>query len=142
MKKIFQVLLAVAVVSLGVVSSFAADKPLDSKVVVYYFHGNFRCSNCRNIEQYTKETVEKYFQKEVDSGKIFFEVINVDKKENKHFVKQYQLYTRSVVLSLVKNRQELKFDNLPKVWEYLRDKNAFQQYIKNEIEKYLKELSG
>ncbi len=142
MKKIFQVLLAVAVVSIGVVSSFAADKSSDSKVVVYYFHGNFRCSNCRNIEQYTKEAVEKYFQKEVDLGKIFFDVINVEKKENKHFVKQYQLYTRSVVLSLVKNGQELKFDNLPKVWEYLRDKEAFQQYIKSEIERYLKELIG
>lgn len=140
MRKIFQVLLVVAVVSLGVVSSFAADKPADSKVVVYYFHGNFRCSNCHNIEQYTKEAVEKYFPQELNSGKILLSVINVDKKENKYFVKQYQLYTRSVVLSLVKNGQELKFDNLPKVWEYLRDKEAFQQYIKLEVEKYLKEL--
>lgn len=142
MKKIFQVLLAVAVVSIGVVSSFAADKSSDSKVVVYYFHGNFRCTNCRNIEQYTKETVEKYFSKEVDSGLVSFQVVNIESRGNEHLVKKYQLYTRSVVLSLVKNGEELKFDNLPKIWEYLRNKDAFQQYIKNEIEKYLKELNG
>ena len=32
------------------------------------------------------------------------------------------------------------FDNLTKVWEYLRNKEAFAQYIKSEVEKYLKEL--
>lgn len=109
-------------------------------VAVYYFHGNFRCVNCHNIEQYTKEAVEKYFQKELSAGKVVFKVINVETGGNEHFTNDYRLYTKSVVLSLVKNGKEIKFDNLGKVWEYLRNKDAFHQYIKSEIEKYLKEL--
>lgn len=109
-------------------------------VMVYYFHGNFRCVNCHNIEQYTKEAVEKYFRKELDTGEVIFKVINVETKGNKHFTNNYQLYTRSVVLSLVKDGEEVRFDNLTKVWEYLRDKEAFHQYIKSEVEKYLEEL--
>jgi len=109
-------------------------------VAAYYFHGNFRCVNCHNIERYTKEAVEKYFQKELDAGKVVFKVINVETKGNEHFANDYKLYTKSVVLSLVKNGKEVKFDNLNKVWEYLRNKDAFHQYIKSEVERYLKEL--
>lgn len=117
----------------------AAAIPSDY-VTVYYFHGNFRCVNCHNIEQYTKEAVEKYFRKELDTGKVVFKVINVETKGNEHFSNDYQLYTKSVILSLVNNGKEIKFENLANVWEYLRNKDAFHQYIKSEIEKYLKEL--
>lgn len=109
-------------------------------VAVYYFHGNFRCLNCRNIEQYTKETVERHFRKELDAGKVVFKVLNVETKGNEHFTNDYQLYTKSVVLSLVKNGKEVKFNNLTKMWEYLRNKEDFHQYIKTAVEKYIKEL--
>jgi len=112
----------------------------ENHVTVYYFHGNFRCANCHNIEQYTKEAVEQYFKKELDSGKIVLKIINVETKGNEHFMEDYRLYTKSVVLSLVKNNKEVKSDNLVKVWEYLSNKDAFCQYVKREIEGYLKEL--
>jgi len=109
-------------------------------VAVYYFHGNFRCVSCKTIERYTKEAVEKYFRGEMDAGKVTFKAINVETKGNEHFTEDYQLYTRSVVLSLVKDGKEVKSDNLTRVWEHLRDKDAFFQYVKSEVEKYLKEL--
>lgn len=109
-------------------------------VMVYYFHGNFRCVNCKAIEQNTKEAVEKYFQKELETAKVVFKVINVETRGSEHFTNDYQLYTKSVVLSLVKNGKQIKFDNLTKVWEHLRNKDAFHQYIKSEVERYLKEL--
>ncbi len=115
--------------------------PQANHIVVYYFHGNFRCVNCRNLERYTREAVEKYFPGELSAGKIIFKVVNVETKGNEHFTQDYQLYTKSVVLSSVKGQKEARFDNLTKVWEYLNDKAAFYQYIKSEIEKYLKELS-
>lgn len=113
---------------------------LSNRVAVYYFHGNFRCVNCRNLEKYTKEAAEKYFGKELREGKVTFGIFNVETKGNEHFNDDYQLYTKSVILSLVKDGKEVKYDNLAKVWEYLRDREAFHQYIKNEVEKYLKEL--
>lgn len=111
-----------------------------SYVMVYYFHGNFRCSNCHRIEQYTKEAIEQYFKNELDSGKLVFKIVNIDEKQNRHFTEDYQLYTRSVVVSLIKDGKEIKYKNLTEVWNYLRDKAGFLSYIKDEVNKYLKEL--
>ncbi|MDD5428397.1 MAG: nitrophenyl compound nitroreductase subunit ArsF family protein [Candidatus Omnitrophica bacterium] len=135
-------LLFAAFLIIPITCSFAAGDGTtpENFVAVYYFHGNFRCANCHNIEQYTKETIEKDFKKELASGSVKFKTINVETKGNEHFTDDYKLYTKSVVLSLVKNGKEVKFDNLTKVWEHLRDKEAFRRYIKNEVEKYLKEL--
>ena len=64
-----------------------------------------------------------------------------EKKENKHFVNDYQLYTKSVVLSLVRDGKEMKFKNLEKVWQLLRNKDKFYKYIKEETQGFLDELS-
>lgn len=137
-----KILLFITLVAVSFMWSHAicAETSSANYVVVYYFHGNFRCVNCHNIELYTKETIDKYFRKELDAGKVVLKVINVETKGNEHFTNDYKLYTKSVVLSLIKNGKEVRFDNLTKVWEHLRNKDAFYQYIKNEIEKYLGEL--
>ena len=111
-----------------------------NQVIAYYFHGNFRCVNCYNMEKWTKEVVETEFKDELASEKLVFRVINTDTKGNEHFMTDYKLYTKSVVLALVKAGKEMRYDNLTKIWDYLRNEEAFKKYIKSEIEKYLKEL--
>jgi len=109
----------------------------DSKVVAYYFYTTARCVSCRKIEQYTKESLEKYFFDEIASGKVDFQMINIDEPQNKHFIQYYQLYTKSVVLSKVAYGKEEKYKNLDKVWQLLRNKEKFYSYIKDETEKFL-----
>ena len=55
-------------------------------LIAYYFHGNFRCENCRKIEQYSREVIEKYFVEELKTKKLTFTIINTDLSENKHFI--------------------------------------------------------
>ena len=107
-------------------------------VIVYYFHGNARCVSCRNIEKYTKEALEKYFSDKIASGGIDYQVINVEEEGNGHYTKDYKLYTKSVVLSRVKNGKEIAYKNLEKVWQYVRNKEKFYDYIKLETETILK----
>jgi len=109
-------------------------------VLVYYFHGDFRCPTCFRIEQYSREAVEQNFKDELASGRVVFKVVNVETKGNEHFVKDYQLYTKSLIVSLVKNGKEVKFGNLTRVWEYIGNKQVFFDYVKNEVTSYLKEL--
>ncbi|MGA1840240.1 MAG: nitrophenyl compound nitroreductase subunit ArsF family protein [bacterium] len=110
-----------------------------NKVIVYYFHSNFRCYSCKLIEQYTREAIEKYFIEKMKSGILEFKPVNIDEKENKHFIKDYQLYTKSVVVSLIKGGKEQSFKNLEKVWQYLKNRDKFLNYIKEETEKIFKE---
>lgn len=116
------------------------ERSENNYVVAYYFHGNFRCFSCYRIEQYSKEAVEQFFEDELKSGKLIFKAINIEERSNKHFINDYQLYTKSLVISLMKNGKEVKYKNLTKVWEYLKNKQKFYGYVKDEINSYLKEL--
>ena len=113
----------------------------DTKVIVYYFLTNFRCSSCYKIEQYTKEAIERYFSEELKSGALVFKPTNIERKENQHFIEDYQLYSKSVVLSMHNAGKEAKHKNLTKIWQYLGDKDKFYNYIRNETNKYLEEMN-
>ena len=139
MKKIVLSLLAVALVSAGSVSSFAADTPSGAKIMAYYFHGTMRCPTCHKLEQYSKEAIETNFKDALASGKLEFKVVNVDDKGNEHYGSEYQLYTKSLILSLVKGGKETKWVNLDKIWEYVGNKQRFIDYVKSGVAGLLKE---
>ena len=114
-------------------------KSQNSKVIAYYFHGTFRCTTCRTIEQYSHDAIQTYFAKELGNGRLEFRPVNVEEPGNKHFIQDYQLVTKSLVLSLVSDGKETKSKNLADVWKLVRDKDKFFQYVKDEVEKFLKE---
>ena len=105
--------------------------------IAFYFHGNFRCDSCRNIEQYSRESIELYFSEQLKAGELTFKVINTDQPEHKHFVEDYQLYTKSLVIAEFKDGKQVKWKNLAKVWDYLKDQDKFYQYVKSEVQKFL-----
>ena len=119
--------------------SFAEDNSPAAKVYAYYFHGTFRCPTCHNLEQYSKETIEINFKDAISSGKLEFKVVNVEDKGNEHYAKDYQLYTKSLILSLVKDGKETKWKNLDKIWEYVGNKQKFIDYVKAGVADFLKE---
>ncbi|MBL7072654.1 MAG: hypothetical protein ISS33_02590 [Candidatus Omnitrophica bacterium] len=134
MKKLFSVFIVFTVLCVFSSGSFAQST---TKVIVYYFHTTFRCSSCHKIEQYTEGALREYFEKEIESGDLAYREINVEDKENQHFVKDYQIYTKSVVLSLSEGGKEIKFKNLEKVWQYLGNRDKFYEYIKGETQSFL-----
>lgn len=109
------------------------------KIVAYYFYGNRRCASCRKIEAYSKAAIEEKFADELKSGKLEFVLINTDEKENKHYTKDYKLYTKSVVVTKIENGKEIKWKNLAGVWQLLNTEKGFKKYIQDEIGKYLEE---
>jgi Tfp pilus assembly major pilin PilA len=111
----------------------------NNKVIAYYFHGTNRCATCLTIERYSREAIEKYFSQEIREGILEFKPLNVDEPENRHYIQDYQLYTRSLVLALYKDDKQLKWKNLSEVWSYVRDKEKFYQYVKDETERFLRE---
>ncbi len=120
------------------ISTEEKSSPGETEVIAYYFYTNFRCQSCYTIEKYTKEAIESNFEDELVSGKLVFKAVNVEEKE--HFINDYQLYTKSVVLSLIKDGKEVRFKNLKEVWELLRNKDRFYIYIKEETQKFLDEI--
>jgi hypothetical protein len=114
----------------------AADK---QKVIAYYFHTTKRCYSCRKIEELTSVAVESNFAGAIKDGRLELKIINVEDPENRHFIKDYQLYTKSVIVAELEDGKQVRWKNLDKVWKLLRDEAAFIRYVSGEVGSYLEE---
>jgi hypothetical protein len=105
--------------------------------IVYYFMTTQRCANCMKIETWTKEAVEKGFPEPLKSGKMVWRMVNLDESANNHFIKDYGLFTKSVVLVKMREGKQAEWKNLDRVWELLTDQAAFQKYIADEVKQFV-----
>jgi hypothetical protein len=101
----------------------------DHTLVVYYFHGTKRCRTCRTIEAFTKEAVESAFASELEAGEVEIRTVNVEAAGNEHFVDDYELATRSVVLVDMVAGEEKRWQRLDEVWSLVGDRASFIDYI-------------
>jgi hypothetical protein len=120
--------------------AFAGKKTADARLaVVYYFYTDTRCSSCKTIEEYTRAAVEKNFTAGYKGWAVVFKGVNVDEEPGKHFVQDYWLNSKSVVVQKFSGDKALQWGKLEKVWQLLDDKDAFINYITAETRKLLDE---
>ena len=93
---------------------------------------------CRKIENLSQSIVEFEFSDLIDRGELSYEPINVAEKENKHFIEDYQLQTKSLILSRIVDGEEIGWKNLEKVWVLVEKPEKFQEYIVSEIKEIMK----
>jgi hypothetical protein len=110
------------------------------RVIAYYFHTDYRCASCRQIEAYSHDAIETAFPKELESGRLVWRLVNIEEKGNEHFVKDYELFTKSLVLVEEENGKQVRWKNLAKVWELLPHKVEFFDYVQDEVRGYLVEV--
>jgi hypothetical protein len=122
--------------SVSVTANAAARN--DTRYIVYYFHTTGRCQTCFMMEKYTDEAIKAYFPNDLKSGKLKWKVVDVETPESSHFIKDYGLYTKSVVISEMKSGKEVRWKNLDKIWMKVRNKNDFFNYIKQETLDFMK----
>jgi len=116
-----------------------ADTLQPDRLDIYYFHATARCNSCLKIEKYTRSTVETDFKNELKNGKIVFKLVNIEDEENQHFITDFKLYTKSVIVQQIKNGKPVKWVNLDKIWDLLDNETQFSLYIQNEVKKNLDE---
>ncbi len=114
----------------------AADGSQEDAVVVYYFHGTRRCPTCRKIEEYTNDAVAEGFTEELQSGAIIWRVVNVEEPGNEHFIDDYRLSTKSVVLVRLAGGREADWKNLSRIWDLVGERAAFMAYIQDEVKRF------
>ena len=131
--------LAVAIVY-SALSALAQQPPLQSrphKVIAYYFHTNTRCSTCIKIEAYSKEAIEKGFAEELKNGTLEMRIVNYENPENRHFMQDYKLVSKSLVLVNMVDGKQTEWTNLKLVWQLTGHKDAFLNYVRKEVRGYL-----
>jgi len=108
-----------------------------AKLVVYYFSQGKECTTCEQIPAYTREVLEKDFAPQLASGEMVWRMIDVDQPRNEHYVDEYSIYTKSIVLAHFENGKQTRWENLASIWELVYDKAAFVDYVQKEVRKAL-----
>jgi thiol-disulfide isomerase/thioredoxin len=64
------------------------DSEANSKVIVYYFHGEQRCATCIAVQDVTKATLEENFK---DNKDVSFQEIDITDSKNEELVNKYEI---------------------------------------------------
>jgi hypothetical protein len=73
------------------------------------------------------------FAAEMKTGRLKWTPINIDDEVNRHYVDDYKLYAKSVVVSVARDGKETDWQNLERVWTLVRNEAAFKDYVRGAI---------
>jgi len=109
------------------------------KIEIIDFHSIRRCASCLGMEKNTKETLDKYFKNELESGKITFQTINVEESNPKNMalVQKYQATGSSLFINVIQNGED-HIEQDANAWRFALRDEQFQAYFKEKITNLLK----
>jgi len=106
------------------------------RVDVVYFHRTQRCYSCTYMEDAARYTVETYFADELASGKVTFQVFNVEEEQNADIVEKYQASYLSLYINTVKDGTD-HIELVTDLYTLIGNDEAFVEALKSKIEKSL-----
>jgi hypothetical protein len=108
-----------------------------SRIVLYYFHTTYRCPSCRQLEALAQSAIQHGFRRELDDGRLLWLPVNLEDGGNSRYIREYQLFTRSLVLVRIRNGRQVEWKNLINARVLLNDEAAFRSYVQDEVRAYL-----
>jgi hypothetical protein len=114
-----------------------SSQQMNHQVIAYYFHTTYRCPTCLKIEEYTRQAIMGAFPEEIKSGSLLWKSVNVEENGNDHFIKEYQLFSKSVIVVDMRDGKQVQWKNLKDIWKLAGSKEAFSRYIQGEVRQYL-----
>ena len=118
-------------------ASAGSSSVAGTRTVVYYFYTNVRCASCRQIEAWTHTVLEKRFAPELADGKLEWKPVNVEEAANAHFIEDFQLKAKTVVVCRVVDGKTGQWVDLIDVWRYLSDSMRFASFVEEHVRKFL-----
>ena len=112
---------------------------LRNRVEIVYFHRDRRCYSCTRAEQLITYTIDTYYQKEVNSGKLVYKVLNVQDEANAAIAGKYGAYGSSLFLNEVRDGVD-HIERVTDIWFLLSDAEAFAIRLKSHIDEHLGDL--
>lgn len=101
--------------------------PNPKTLTLFYFHGRQRCATCVRMERMVREVASGFPLLEVKA-------VNLDAPANGHYVADFGLTMRTVVLSF-----GTRFAVLDRCWALAHDETAFKAYVSKGIADFIAE---
>jgi rhodanese-related sulfurtransferase len=109
-----------------------------NRLEVYAFHGTRQCETCKNMKANTKTTLDKYFAEELKSGKIVYQIIDVDDAKNEKLAEKFQATGTALMINKIVNGKDNISDWSDFAFDKANDPNAFIPELKTKIASALK----
>lgn len=113
--------------------------PEATQVIAYYFHTTARCATCRKIESWSAEAIRSMFADALADSSLLLMPINTDEPQHEHFLRDFQLYTKSLVVVEMRGGERVRWENLTQVWELINDRDKFFAYVQGSVRAFLTE---
>jgi len=104
-------------------STTSAEAPADG-VQAYYFFGDTRCATCRKLEAYAEEALA--------STEVPLVALNVDQPANRHFVDDFQLTSKALVLVEYEDGQVTRWQDLKLIWQLVDEHEGYLAYVRQQ----------
>lgn len=105
------------------------------EVDLLYFHRPQRCTKCLCFERRVSDVVSEYFQDDIDSGQLSFQILNIGDKENIALVEKYGAVGSQLFINKIINGEE-HIKDIQEIWSWDCTSNTdhFDIEVKNVIE--------
>jgi hypothetical protein len=111
----------------------------DDVILILLFHNRVRCTMCLNMEQHIRSLMSEDYTELVEDKRILFILMDMNKAENKSLNERFRLYTASVVIVKMIDKEEVDSVILNDIWEHHKDGAVFREKITKELETLLRE---
>jgi len=112
---------------------------LSLKTEVYYFITNQRCVTCLCFESRIKIVIEKYYKEAISSGKMTFDIRNIQQSQNAALVKKYKAVGSQFFINTIINGVD-HIKDIQEIWDWncTKDPDGFMQNVRDVLDKSLK----
>ncbi len=111
------------------VAGVGADGLPTDGVVVYYFHGNKRCHTCNRMEALAILALDEGFADRQRAGTVVFKPVNIETDATRHFITDFEMTNRCVVMVERENGKDSDWRRLDEVWTKIGDDVEYKAYI-------------
>ena len=85
----------------------------------------------------TKDLLDGAYARELAEGRIKWQ--EADFQENEALANKFEVFASCVVVARIENGNIVEFERLDDVWTLMNDQGAFNEYIGNVVDIYLKD---
>jgi hypothetical protein len=140
-------ILLLSLLALGLLSACSSPAPVakpsqeplgpPDRVAIVYFQQGKPCHCIAVVGETIQATMFIYFQDEQSSGKLTFQMVDLDKKENADIAKKYNAAPFSLFINVVRGDSE-HIVAVPEIWLPTGgSRDNLEEFLKSKIEKSL-----
>ena len=114
-----------------------AVEGVEPDFAVYFFYNDVYCETCNKLEGFALEAVQSEFEDELKTGLLQWRSLDMTTPKNSHYVEEFGLFSKSIVLVAFESGKETRWENLEDIWDRIHDEGGYKEYINASLRAFM-----